>query len=149
MLTGFIRVVGTLNKEYTTEELTVIASKKGKAITTLANDNSNVKEFLREYVVKDGSTLVPNYIIYYSYCKKWRPTGNKLSKIGFLRKFSVVFEAKRTNKTRYYLLEEGVFDISEEALNEAKEFDKRSSNKIKRKNEQKKQSKISRITKEI
>ncbi len=139
----------TKAKDLTHEQLTVIASKEGKVITTLVDDKSNVKEFLREYGVKDGSALIPNYKVYYDYCRKWKPTGRKLSKIGFLRKFSVVFESKRNEDTRYYLLTEEVFDTSEEAINEAKQFDRRYRNKIKKKNEQKKQGKVPIVAEEV
>lgn len=135
--------------ELTIEELMEVVGKDAKTVSNLRDDKSNVREFLREYGVTDGSTLVPNYKVYFDYCRKWRPQGKKLSKIGFLRKFSVVFESHRKTKVRYYLLDEGVFDISEEAINEAKEFDRRSRNKIRKKNKQKKQDKASRTAKEI
>lgn len=131
------------------EELLGIASKDGKVIPTLVHDNSNIRDFLREYDVTDGSALVPNYKVYHDYCKKWRPAGKKLSKIGFLRKFNVVFQSRRTKDTRYYLLNQGVFDTSEEALNEAKKFDERYRRKITKKREQKKQSQVSSTTEEI
>jgi len=136
----------TVKEQLTPEELTAIVTKDGRTIATLAEDESNVKLFLREYEVKDGSALVPNYVIYYAYCKKWRPAGNKLSKIGFLRKLSIVFESRRTKDTRYYLLNQEVFNLSEEAIDEAKEFDKRMRNKISKKREQKIESKISSST---
>ena len=135
--------------ELTIEELMEVVGKDAKTVSNLRDDKSNVREFLREYGVTDGSTLVPNYKVYFDYCRKWRPNGKKLSKIGFLRKFSVVFESHRKTKVRYYLLDKGVFDISEEAIDEAKEFDKRSRNKIRKKNKQKKQDKTSRIAKEV
>jgi hypothetical protein len=126
-----------------------IATKEGKTISTLARDKSNVKRFIREYVVKDGPTLIPNYKVYYDYCKRWCPTGKKLSKIGFLRKFSVVFTQHRKTTVRYYLLNREAFDISEESLNEAKRFDKRYRRKIKKRREQKRKIKASRLAKEV
>ena len=87
-----------------------IVAKDGTTVPSLVDDKSNVREFLREYDVKDGSALVPNYKVYYDYCRKWSPQGKKLSKIGFLRKFSVVFTTYRNRHTRYYLLDEEVFD---------------------------------------
>ena len=139
----------TRANELTIEELLGIVTTDGTTISNLRDDKSNVREFLREYGVKDGSTLVPNYKVYFDYCRKWRPQGKKLSKIGFLRKFSVVFESHRKTKVRYYLLNEGAFDISEEAIDEAKEFDKRMRNKIRKKNKQKKQGAASRIAEEV
>ena len=135
-------------KDLTIEELLGIVAQDGKAISNLMDDKSNVKDFLREYGITDGTTLVPNYKVYYDYCKKWKPQGKKLSKIGFLRKFSVVFNSKRTGTTRYYLLNEGVFQLDEGTLDEAKRFDKRYRNKTK-KTKQKKQSTISSTTEEV
>ena len=150
MLTGFTWETDLSRAdELTIEELLGIATKDGTVIPTLVDDKSNVKDFLREYGVMDGSALVPNYKVYYDYCRKWKPQGQKLSKIGFLRKFSVVFTTHRNRHTRYYLLSEEAFDISEESLNESKEFDRRYRNKIKKKREQKKQRKVSRIAEEI
>lgn len=135
--------------DLTIEQLLEIASKDGRSITTLHEDDSNVKIFLREYGITDGPALVPNYKVYHDYCKLWRPQGGKLSKIGFLRKFNVAFDSKRTRHTRYYSLNEGAFDISEASLNEAKEFDRRYRSKITKKNKQKKQGKVSRATTEV
>jgi len=135
--------------EVTVDELIRIASTDGPAVLTLADDTSNVKEFIREYGVRDGSVLVPNYKVYYDYCKKWKPTGKKLSKIGFLRKFNVVFNSKRKTKTRYYYLNEGVFSINKEDIDEAKRYDERYRKRIAKKTEQKKQRRISRDTEKI
>ena len=126
-----------------------IATTEGSAVPTLADDKSNVKNFLREYDVKDGSALVPNYKVYHDYCRRWCPTGKKLSKIGFLRKFSIAFTSHRRTHIRYYLLNKEAFDISEESLHEAKQFDKRYRKRVKKKSEQKKQDKASRLAKEI
>ena len=136
-------------KEFTDKELAGIVEKDSTIIPTLTDDTSNVKDFLREYGVKDGATLVSNYKIYYDYCRNWRRHGNKISKIGFFRKFGRVFDSKRTGTVRYYLITEGVFETDKESLDEAKEFDRRMRNKIKKKNEQKKQGKVSRIAEEI
>lgn len=153
MLIGFTWEVN-FNKmskaeKYTVDQLLGIVDKDRRSVSNLMDDESNVKDFLREYCVTDGTTLVPNYKIYYDYCRNWLPKGRKISKIGFFRKFSQVYESKRTKGTRYYLIAEGVFELDEESINDAKEFDRRARNKIKKKNEQKKQSKVSSITEEV
>ena len=135
--------------ELTIEQLMEIASTDRKAVSNLTDDKSNIMEYIREQEITDGCTLVPNFLVYYDYCRNWKPAGKKLSKIGFLRKFSVVYNSKRTKDTRYYLLNEEAFDISEEALYEAKQFDKRYRNKIEKKTKQKKQRKISSTTEEV
>ena len=129
--------------ELTVEQLLEIVAKDGRSLSNLTDDNSNVGNFVREHGVKDGPALIPNYVVYFTYCRKWKPTGQKLSKIGFLRKFSIAFESKRTKSTRYYLLTEEAFDISEEALNEARQFDKRYRTKASKKAKQKKQGEVS------
>lgn len=123
-----------------------IVNQDGRTVSNLQDDKSNVKDYLREVSIKDGLTLVPNYFLYYHYCKEWKPTGKKLSKIGFLRKISIVFESKRTKNTRYYLLSGEAFNLNEESLNDAKEFDRRYRAK---KEKQKKQSKASSITEKV
>jgi len=133
----------------TVDQLLGIATKDKDVISNLIEDKTNVRDFIREYNVTDGVVLVPNYKVYYDYCRKWRPAGKKLSKIGFLRKFNVAFYSKRTKNTRYYLLDQGAFETDKESLNEAKEFDKRYRNKVAKKRKQKIESKVSSIAKEI
>ena len=66
MLTGFTWEQSLSRAdELTIEELLGIAAKDGTVIPTLVDDKSNVKDFLREYGVTDGSALVPNYKVYY------------------------------------------------------------------------------------
>ncbi len=110
-----------------------IASRDGVDVSNLIGDTSNVADFLREYKVKDGDALVPNYKVYNDYCNEWKPAGQKLSKIGFLRKLSRVFKSKRDRGTRYYLLNKEAFSLDKDSLDEAKRFDKRYRNKIKSK----------------
>ena len=51
-------------KDISTAELLGMVSKEGVTISNLMEDNSNVREFLRELEITDGLTLVPTYIIY-------------------------------------------------------------------------------------
>lgn len=135
----------TKAQDLTIEQLLGIASQEGEAISNLMEDRTNVKKFIREYGVKEGACLVPNYKVYYDYCKNWNPQGNKLSKIGFLRKFSIVFNSKRTKSTRYYLLNPEVFNIEKEFIDEARKYDERYRKRVAKKRKQKKQSKISSV----
>lgn len=120
-------------EDLTVDELLGIASKDGSVVPTLSEDRSNITDYIREQGVKDGSVLVPNFLVYYDYCRNWKPAGFKLSKIGFLRKFNVAFKSKRKTKVRYYLLESDNFDLSPESIRKAKDFDLRYRNKITRK----------------
>ena len=129
----------TRANELTIEELLGIVTTDGTTISNLRDDKSNTAEYIREQGITDGNFLVPNYVIYYNYRKDWRPQGKKLSKIGFLRKFSVVFESHRKTNVRYYLLEPDPFDLTEQGLARAKDFDLRYRNKIKRKRDERNQ----------
>ena len=120
-------------KELSTDDLLNIASSGGgKTVGNLANDTSNIKDFLLDVEIKDGLTLVPTYVIYYHYCKVWRHTGQKISKIGFFRKINKLFETKRTKKIRYYLLDSGKLELDKESLKLAKDFDLRYEKRIKK-----------------
>ena len=120
--------------ELTKEELLEIAKQKGSAVSNFMDDDSNISSFVREYGIKDGSTPIPNYQIYHEYFAVWQPTGrNKLSKIEFFRKFNKLFETKRSNSTRYYLLNKGVFSENKEVIDETKRQDKKRSERKKRK----------------
>ena len=97
------------------------------------DDDSNISSFVREYGIKDGSTPIPNYQIYHEYFAIWQPQGKKLSKIEFFRRFGKLFETKRSNSTRYYLINKGVFSENKEVIDETKKQDKKRSDRKKKK----------------
>ena len=133
----------------TLEELMELVNKDGSSASTLNDDNSNVKHFIRELGLHDGNVLVPNFVVYEHYRRVWRPKGKKLGKIDFLRKMAKVFETARKKHTRYFKLNKGVFDTSEEGIKNAKEHDIRYRRKQEKKKEQKKLDKISRLEKAV
>lgn len=118
------------SSQLTSEELLKIANNEPDIIN-IRLDHSNVIEFIKEYNIESGEEKVPNYKIYFDYCNKWLPRGLKISKIGFFRKFKKAFSQKRINNVRYYLIKQGVFDTTEDSLNEAKLFDSRYRTRIK------------------
>jgi hypothetical protein len=118
----------------TLDELLELMEEAGDSIESLVDSTErSVKKFIKEHNITPGQTKVPSYVIFYHYRRVWRLQGNKVNKIVFFRNFNKLFDQYRTKSTRYYLLNEGIFDLSQEDLNEAKESDKRYEKKIKKK----------------
>ena len=84
----------------------------------------SVMKFIKDKEVRSGTEKVPNYFIYQSYLD-FEPHTPKESKIEFFRQFNKLFTAKRSAKMRYYLLDTDSFDYTQEALERAKEMDKK------------------------
>ena len=83
----------------------------------------SVTDFIKEFEIKLGNDRIPAYKIYYDY-KAWeRFQSTKLSKIEFFRQFNKFFKVKRGNRGRYYLLDAESFDMSENSLTKAKNYD--------------------------
>ena len=83
----------------------------------------SVMEFIQTFEIMQGDTRVPNYKIFYDYISWDRFQSTKLSKTEFFRQFGKYFDSGRGNKGRYYLLDENSFDLSEESLTKAKNYD--------------------------
>lgn len=119
-------------KELSTKELTEIARSIGGLSDikqNLIEDSSNLKKYIADLKIQAGDIEVPNFIIYNHYVENWQPHGKKLSKVEFFRKFNKLFEQKRKTSIRYYLLCDGIFDVSKDAIREGKEKDKTRENK--------------------
>ena len=113
-----------MNTNLSSEQLAKIINDEPD-IETIRLDHSNVYDFIKDLNIEQGNTRVPNFKIYHDYCKGWMPTGQKISKIGFFRKFKKAFKQKRIGSIRYYLVKEGIFDTSPESIEEAQIFDSR------------------------
>lgn len=83
----------------------------------------SVTDFIKEFEIKLGTDRIPVYKVYYDYISWERFQSTKLSKIEFSRQFSKFFESGRGNQGRYYLLDKDSFDLSEESLTRAKNYD--------------------------
>jgi hypothetical protein len=90
-------------------------------------EHSSVSRFIREFGVRPGTDLVPNYVIFYTYRVKWKglPPEKKTNKINFFRAFNKQFTQKRTGRQRYYLLDGSTFDTSREGIEEAKFYEQK------------------------
>ena len=85
----------------------------------------STKRFIEKMNVRKGLDRVPNYVIYFTYKKKYRKAEGeeKWSKVHFFRLFNRIFDQARVGKQRYYLLEGSSFDLTREGLIEAKAYD--------------------------
>jgi hypothetical protein len=87
-------------------------------------ENKDVLRFIRKFKLAPGENKVPTYLIYHQY-KIWQRTVWKApwGKEEFFRTFKKYFEQRRTGNQRYYLLNEGL-DLSKEAYEKAKKYEK-------------------------
>lgn len=101
-------------------------AEKKKERLVKRQDKNSVERFISDLNLKTGLELVPTYVIFYTYKKKWKDTNKekKLNKIVFFRAFNKHFTQIRTNKQRYYLLDSSSFDMTREGIIEAKQYNK-------------------------
>ncbi len=108
------------------EELLKLIEEKPKSTKKQREDNRNVIGFIEEFSIESGTCAVPNYLIFYVYRCVWRhdESKKKAKKITFFQTFGKKFPDFRKNRQRYYMLKEGLFDVNEEVLKTAKQYDK-------------------------
>jgi hypothetical protein len=111
-------------KDMSLEELIKLVDEKPKRNNTKKISKSYCK-FIADNNVARGELKVPSYYIYFKFREWCGNTNNKkISKVHFFRLFNKDFDQVRHGYQRYYLIND-VFDISEEELKEAKEFNKK------------------------
>lgn len=104
--------------------LKVVESKKRSS--KRLEDNSNVRRYLEETGWEAGTLAIPTYVIFWHYRTMWKcDRHHKTNKIVFFRCFNKRFPAYRKNKQRFYLLKEGIIELTQEVLDEAKLYDKK------------------------
>lgn len=83
------------------------------------------ERFIKTNGIVKGLNRVPNYVIYYTYKRKYKAklSEQKWSKHHFFRLFNKIFDQVRTGRQRCYLLDGKSFDLSREGLMEAKKYD--------------------------
>ena len=75
-------------------------------------DSSNVTDFIKDFRIRRGDKTTPNFVLYYLYKRKWRYSGDKISYIEFCRKLNKLFDTKRTEKIRSFLIERNISTVS-------------------------------------
>jgi predicted nucleotide-binding protein (sugar kinase/HSP70/actin superfamily) len=110
----------------TIEELLKLIEEKPVSGRKPRGDNKDVVDFINELGVESGTEAVPNYLIFYVYRCIWKPeeSKRKAKKITFFQTFGKRFPDYRKNHQRYYMLKEGIFNVEEELLKAAKQYDK-------------------------
>lgn len=108
------------------EELLKLIEEKPKSARKQKEDHKDVMEFIRELGIESGTQAVPNYLIFYVYRSLWRADQpkKKAKKITFFQTFGRHFPDYRKNHQRFYMLKEGLFEVNEELLKAAKNYDK-------------------------
>lgn len=108
------------------EELLKLIEEKPKSSRKSKEDHKDVIDFIKELEIESGTQAVPNYLIFYVYRCIWRvdQPKKKAKKITFFQTFGRHFPDYRKNHQRFYMLKEGLFDVNEELLKTAKNYDK-------------------------
>jgi predicted nucleotide-binding protein (sugar kinase/HSP70/actin superfamily) len=108
------------------EELLKLIEEKPKSTKKAREDHKDVLEFIKDLGIESGTQAVPNYLIFYIYRSVWQADfpKRKAKKVTFFQTFARHFPDYRKNKQRFYMLKEGLFDVNEEVLKVAKQYDK-------------------------
>lgn len=108
------------------EELLKLIEQKPRSERKQKQDDKDVLEFINDLGIESGTEAIPNYLIFFIYRSVWKPdqSKKKAKKITFFQTFGKHFPDYRKNRQRYYMLKEGVFNVNEEVLKAAKQYDK-------------------------
>lgn len=108
------------------EELLKLVNERPKKEKRNKEDHRDVLEFIKELNIESGTQAVPTYLIFYFYRSLWNPenTKRKAKKITFFQTFGRYFNDFRKNTQRYYLLKDGLFNVTEDVIKAAKQYDK-------------------------
>jgi hypothetical protein len=119
-----------MSNDKSIEELLRMVTEEAKPSSGLraTGNNKNVLKFIQDLNIETGTVPVPSYLIFYYYRLIWDSTQSaqryKTSKTGFFATFHKHFVQQRKSKQRYYLIKEGIFDLSSETLKKADEYDR-------------------------
>lgn len=112
----------------TAEELIAIIEqgssqpKKRKKIES----NASTLRYIRENNIESGLVAVPNAVIFHHYCTKWPgEMKHKANKVVFFRTFNQHFKTVRKTFQRFYLIKEGIYDLSPENVAAAELYNKK------------------------
>ena len=117
------------------DELLELVSKKleeKEAEKSPKPQTESVKRFIETMNIRKGLDRIPNYVIYYTYKKKYKKAEGeeKWSKVHFFRLFNKYFDQARVGKQRYYVLDGSSFDLTREGRIEAKAYDESYKRKV-------------------
>lgn len=111
-------------KTLSIEELLAKATEATKPRRRIEN-NKNALRYIEETGWEAGTLLIPTYVIFWHYRNQWACDRHyKANKTVFFRTFNKSFPAVRKNNQRFYLLKEGIIELTPEVLKDAKQYDK-------------------------
>lgn len=88
-------------------------------------NNVNTLRYINEVGWEAGTLAIPTYVIFWHYRNVWKGDRHaKANKTVFFRTFNKKFPPARKSKQRFYLLKEGIIELTPEILKEAKSYDK-------------------------
>lgn len=110
----------------TIEELLSLINSKAKKERKKKEDHKDVLEFISELNIESGTVAIPNYLIFYIYRSIWNANDykRKAKKITFFQTFGKYFKSYRKNTQRFYLLKDGIFNVTEDVIKAAKQYDR-------------------------
>jgi hypothetical protein len=107
------------------EELLKLVSERPKTGRKPKEDHPDVLEFIQELGIESGTQAVPNYLIFYVYRVMWKgESKRKAKKISFFQTFGRHLPDYRHGNQRFYMIKEGLFNVTEEMKKAAKSYDK-------------------------
>ncbi len=107
------------------EELLAKAEHGTKGKLRIEN-NKNVIKYIETVGWEPGTLAVPTHVLFWHYRTQYAGADitNKVSKAPFFRTFSKRFPSFRKTNQRYYLLKEGIINLTPELLKVCKSYDK-------------------------
>lgn len=108
------------------EELLALVKSRPAATKKDRPENTNVLDFIEDLGIESGTQKVPNFVIFYVYRKIWGQefASRKVKKITFFQTFGKHFPDYRVGSQRFYLLKEGLFDVTDDLKIAAEQYDK-------------------------
>lgn len=106
------------------EELLEKATQTEKKRRRCEN-NTNVNKYIDATGWTAGKVAIPTYLIFWHYRMIYKGCHdiNKANKTVFFRTFGKKFPSHRKNKQRFYLLNDGIIEVTAENLKAAKAYD--------------------------
>jgi hypothetical protein len=108
------------------EELLELVNSRPSAGKKTAEDNRDVMEFIKDLGIDAGTKAVPTYLIFYVYRMLWKPeqSKRKAKKITFFQTFGKHLPDYRHGKQRFYMIKDGIFEVTDELIKAAEQYDK-------------------------
>ena len=112
-------------KTLSIDELLAVAMQKEKKKLRCEN-HVGVGKYIDRVGWQTGTVLIPTTVIFWHYRKVYDGVdiNNKANKTVFFRTFNKRFKSFRKNKQRYYLLNDGIINLTQELYEECKRYDK-------------------------